>query len=554
MITRPGQHPPSGSPAPLTPPDTVGGPRQGVAALALGALRTAVPAAADRAMDLLPAPARATLVGSARTQTRRWRRGGRDGVTWSVRLAVAAAAAYLVALAVFPGSAPLVAALTAVLVVQLTPVSLLANGALRIVAVVLGVAVAAGFAATVSLSWWSLGLAVVVSALLGQVLRLGDNVIEVPISAMLVLTAGQFGYGSAASHRIAESLLGAAVGVALTMVVPPRIVSSEAGTAVAGITDALSDLLERSSRELVGGGDVLCDARGWIEDARTITRSIPRAAGAVEVARGSRRLNLRALAVADTGPGLRQGLVAVENTAVTLRTTYRSLVDAADARTWAHAPLGSDVKESTALVMEEVSAAVAAFGNLVDAQSRGAARRRGPVLGLRPQAVAVALVGLTSPPVPAAPREREALRSALAGLEDARVRLTELVLVDHPDFAELNITMLGCVRRLLVELDLDHRDRTMAARPGRPAPRSVERRAQGRVPGEAAPPSEPTDGGGPLATGADVPVMAAGLATSARAEPRRTSSQRRRARAHAAPPSSTSPTGPRRSAPGDKPS
>lgn len=77
-----------------------------------GAAPRAVRAVADRTPDLLPATARATLLGTLRTQQRRWRRAGRDGVARSVRLAVAAASAHLLALAVFPGSAPLVAALT----------------------------------------------------------------------------------------------------------------------------------------------------------------------------------------------------------------------------------------------------------------------------------------------------------------------------------------------------------------------------------------------------------------------------------------------------------
>lgn len=62
-------------------------------------MRGAVRAVADRSLDLLPAPTSSTLARTARTQARRWRRGGRDGIVWSVRLAAAAAAAYPVTLA-----------------------------------------------------------------------------------------------------------------------------------------------------------------------------------------------------------------------------------------------------------------------------------------------------------------------------------------------------------------------------------------------------------------------------------------------------------------------
>src|SRR5919107_2887969 len=101
----------------------------------------------------------------------RWRQGGREGLLWALRLTAAATAAYLVALLAFGGK-PLLAPLTALLVVQATPKSLLASGLDRVVAVVAGVMLAVGFSAVVPLSWWSLGLVIGISLLIGQALRL----------------------------------------------------------------------------------------------------------------------------------------------------------------------------------------------------------------------------------------------------------------------------------------------------------------------------------------------------------------------------------------------
>ncbi|HSJ22408.1 MAG TPA: hypothetical protein VK964_17720, partial [Nocardioidaceae bacterium] len=70
---------------------------------------------------------------------------------WSLRITVAAVASYVVATAFFPGTQPLLAPLTAMLVVQVTPVSLLASGLDRVVAVVAGVSVAVVFATVVPL-------------------------------------------------------------------------------------------------------------------------------------------------------------------------------------------------------------------------------------------------------------------------------------------------------------------------------------------------------------------------------------------------------------------
>lgn len=128
----------------------------------------------------------------------RLRNDGGAAVQWSLRITVAAVASYVVATWLFPGTQPLLAPLTAMLVVQVTPVSLLASGVDRVVAVVAGVAVAVGFAAVVPLEWWSLGLLILVSITIGQVLRLRANLIEVAISGMLVLGVGSLGAESAA--------------------------------------------------------------------------------------------------------------------------------------------------------------------------------------------------------------------------------------------------------------------------------------------------------------------------------------------------------------------
>src|SRR5690348_14073224 len=118
------------------------------------------------------------------------RTGWRGAVLWSLRITVAAVISYVVATLFFPGTQPLLAPLTAMLVVQVTPVSLLASGVDRVVAVVSGVSLAVAFAAVVPLSWWSLGILIFLSITLGQALHLRDNLIEVAISGMLVLGVG----------------------------------------------------------------------------------------------------------------------------------------------------------------------------------------------------------------------------------------------------------------------------------------------------------------------------------------------------------------------------
>src|SRR6478752_5793081 len=275
--------------------------------------------------------------GRLRRELRRLRSGWRGAALWSLRITVAAVTSYVVATLLFPGTQPLLAPLTAMLVVQVTPVSLLASGLDRVVAVVCGVALAVAFAAVVPLEWWSLGALIFLSITLGQALRLRANLIEVAISGMLVLGVGSLAAEAAAGQRIAETLVGAAVGIAANLLLPPRVPTSDAGREIEGLADAISDLLRRSAeameklahhRRSLGPA-----AAAWLGDARLIThRDVPRVGAALLQAEQGRRLNVRALGTPDLGPGLRHGLESLEHTALSVRSMYRALADATNGR------------------------------------------------------------------------------------------------------------------------------------------------------------------------------------------------------------------------------
>ena len=62
------------------------------------------------------------------------------------------------------------------------------------------------------------------------------------------------------------------------------------------------------------------------------------------------------------------------------------------------------------------------------------------------------------------------MRAALEGLQEARARITDLLLVDRRDdlaAGELVLAMAGTVERLLRELDLEERAKRLPPRPGR---------------------------------------------------------------------------------------
>jgi uncharacterized membrane protein YgaE (UPF0421/DUF939 family) len=369
-----------------------------------------------------------------RTLTRVWARRGAIA-TRTLRLTGAAVAAYLAAVLVLDDPRPVLAPLTALLVVQVTLVGTINDSLRRIASVVVGVAVAVGFSAFVGFTWWSLALIIAVSLLIGQFLRLGAHQLEVPISAMLVLAVG--GSETAATDRISATIVGAAVGLAVNILFPPAVQSQSAGAAVeeyakevAGLLDQVAGSVRRpATREQI---------KTWLDEARYLTNQVPQVEAGLDELEASRRLNRHAIDTITSAPGLRSGLNALEHAALDLRALYRLLADVQLNPSSAGGLEDSDVRTAFATLLRDIATAIRDFGGLVraEADDEGAAHP-------------------------------EELAAALDSAGEARARLTELLLVDpqtDPEQWQLTGALLTAADRALRELDLDERARLREAR------------------------------------------------------------------------------------------
>jgi hypothetical protein len=371
----------------------------------------------------------------------------RAELAWAARLTVAASASYIGARLVFDHGSTLLAPLTALLVVQLTPVSLLNSGLDRVLSVVAGVVVAIGFSSLTGLSWWSLTILIALSLLLTQMLRLGPNALEVPISAMLVLGAGVAGAESAAWQRIAETLVGAGVGVAMNLVFPPRLAHPDAESAIRDLADRLAAALDAAADDLderIDDSDGLPDLIAyWLGEIRRLTHSLPDVGESLLRAEESRRLNLRALGTPDVGPGLRSGLEALEHSAIAVRGMFRSIGDAGLTRR--EQGRADDFRDDLQLIaaselFRELAAAFRAFALLVHAEAQ------------------------RSQSLPADSR----LQEGREALMEARARNDHLLMADHRDdltFAEVAFAVRTAVERVIRELRLDDRIRMLDQSP-----------------------------------------------------------------------------------------
>ena len=285
----------------------------------------------------------------------------------TVKSTVAAVTAYVVAIPLSDNPRPVLAPLTALLVVQLTLYDTLRRGMLRVVAVSLGVLFAAALSTWVPLTWWSLGLAVAVSLVVGRLLRLGEDIAEVPISAMLILAVG--GAGTAVEGRLVETVIGAAVGVVVGAAVAPPLYVRPASDAVQGVARASAEVLRTVATE-VRAEYTVEQTEAWLAAARGLGRDILRADRVLGTAESSLRYNPRAIRRPHAGASLRSGLDAMERVTVSLRGVCRALADLVKGQ-GEETVYGPDVRETLSDLLSDVADAVQAYGVLIGSEVVG---------------------------------------------------------------------------------------------------------------------------------------------------------------------------------------
>ncbi|TDC92010.1 FUSC family protein [Actinomadura sp. 7K507] len=328
---------------------------------------------------------------------------------------------------------PVLAPLTAILVVQVTLYQTIHHVWQRVVSVVVGVMVAALLSSQLGFSWWSLGLAITAALICGFVMRLGNYILEVPISAMLILSLET---GAAATGRIVETLVGALTGlVAGILTSPIKIQAAE---------EALEDLsgtMARHLHDLAAAVENRPEPHTFDEllsQARSLTREVQRVDGELVHAEESIRLNPQGVGMLRSMVALRETLVALEHCGVTIRGLARCLADHAnEPEQWREDPLSkSDTRALLATTMRHLASALGTYGRM------------------RRQQFATGNTDLEDP-----------LASHLDAAREERVKLTEMLRADSPDWP-LHGELLVHLDRLRSELESGRRTRA-ARRPRR---------------------------------------------------------------------------------------
>ena len=290
------------------------------------------------------------------------RRRAQPAAVYITRMTLTAVFAYLLALQLPGGSSrSVLAPLTALLVVQATLFNTIRSAVQRVIGVTVGVLAAVAVSAYVPFSWWVLGLLIAGTLALGLMLRLREETLEVPISAMLIFAVDSH---AAATSRITETLVGAAAGLAAGLLFAPLRVQP-AKDAIGDLARQMADLLGQMADGLADEPDAR-RATEWLDRTRALRGEIERVDEALGQAEDSIRLNPRRLRYPNPAAGLRDGVDTLERAATDLRVLARAVADSARLDSGDSPVKDAETRVRLAAVIAELAASVRAYGQLIE--------------------------------------------------------------------------------------------------------------------------------------------------------------------------------------------
>lgn len=167
-----------------------------------------------------------------------------------VKTALASSLSWWLAVEWLGRSKPYMAALAAILSINITMAETLSRGTQRILGVIGGITVAFAVAAFWGMNAWTVGLLVLVSLGVGQVFNLGTlGAPQIAISGLMVWSMGHHRELSYGLLRVGDTLVGAAVAIAVNGLLHPADLSEPA----MGLAGVLLSTLKTSVQDIETG-------------------------------------------------------------------------------------------------------------------------------------------------------------------------------------------------------------------------------------------------------------------------------------------------------------
>ncbi|NKQ57427.1 FUSC family protein [Amycolatopsis sp. K13G38] len=224
----------------------------------------------------------------------------REAVLQAAKMAIAAVLAWLLT-RLLPSPQSFIAPYAAVFLIAGTVYRSLANAITQTVTVMLGLVLA--YLAFSALPWQpvALGVAVFVGMLVGSWHRLGANGMWVGVTALLMITAGTADHGHYLLERLAETAVGAVVGLAVNVLLLPPVHLRGARHAVRSLAGEIDELLQSLAADFDSDWDA-DTAWTWLHRASALDDAVRKAEDALSRGHESVRFNPRLL----LHPGMRR--------------------------------------------------------------------------------------------------------------------------------------------------------------------------------------------------------------------------------------------------------
>jgi hypothetical protein len=207
------------------------------------------------------------------------------------RTAVAAGLSWWIATALLHSDSASLAPAGAILGAHATPFATARKSLQRAAGIGVGFLLGVAAAASLGVNAVTVLLATLIGMYAGRLLRLGPQMHQVALTAVLVMgTAAHFGYGAT---RLEDNVVGVLIGTLVGLLLPVPGFTRRAGEELARLTRQIADLLTQVSDQLAAG-DWAAYSGQWVSRARELSKRLESVRKAVRDAEDAIRLRPRA--------------------------------------------------------------------------------------------------------------------------------------------------------------------------------------------------------------------------------------------------------------------
>lgn len=269
---------------------------------------------------------------------------------------ISGAVAWLVGDALVPNGG-VVAAIVSTLSIRISLHKSLREGFGQIVGTAIGAGVALLTVSLFNFGFIAVGTTILLCAVVARALHLGEVAsVNVPVTALIVIGPGIS--GSTAAHRLASTLIGAAIAIFFSYFSHPKTPIDRAREQIRNVSEKAAELLAEMS-EGVAAEYTQRDAGGWLARARLLVEEVP----AIRAQSVEARSHARWFPTAekDVAEEIYIEGIAVEHTLVQVRTIARTLFDSA-----VEGGIADSTKKQIAVALSAASYAISAHVDLPD--------------------------------------------------------------------------------------------------------------------------------------------------------------------------------------------